>query len=85
LWGGIAVASGVTALIGYFALDGVSPALIAVITATAAGAILADTMAPEACESSRPHRPNHRRRLPHRTRGPPGWRMSPTRPQLCRS
>ena len=51
VWGGIAVASGLASLIGYLALDGVSPALIAVITAVAAGAILAmlaDTMIPEA-------------------------------------
>jgi ZIP family zinc transporter len=53
VWGGIAVASGLASLIGYVALDGVSPALIAVITAIAAGAILAmlaDTMIPEAFE-----------------------------------
>jgi ZIP family zinc transporter len=53
VWGGIAVASGVAALVGYLALDGVAPTLIAVITAVAAGAILtmiADTMIPEAFE-----------------------------------
>jgi len=53
VWSGIAVASGLASLIGYLALDGVSPALIAVITAVAAGAILAmlaDTMIPEAFE-----------------------------------
>ena len=51
VWGGIAVASGLASVIGYLTLDGVSPALIAVITAIAAGAILAmlaDTMIPEA-------------------------------------
>jgi ZIP family zinc transporter len=55
VWGGIAVASGLAALIGYVALDGVSPAVIAVITAIAAGAILAmlaDTMIPEAFETA---------------------------------
>jgi ZIP family zinc transporter len=55
VWTGIAVASGLAALIGYVALDGVSPAIIAVITAIAAGAILAmlaDTMIPEAFEQA---------------------------------
>jgi ZIP family zinc transporter len=53
VWGGIALISGLAALIGYVALDGVSPAVLAVITAVAAGAILAmlaDTMIPEAFE-----------------------------------
>ncbi|TFV56812.1 ZIP family zinc transporter [Mycobacterium sp. PS03-16] len=51
VWGGIAVISGIAAMLGYLLLDGASPALIAVITAVAAGAILAmiaDTMVPEA-------------------------------------
>lgn len=51
VWIGIAVLSGVAALVGYLALDGVPPAAVAVITAVAAGAILAmvaDTMIPEA-------------------------------------
>jgi ZIP family zinc transporter len=55
VWGGIALASGLAALVGYVALDGVSPAVIAVITAVAAGAILAmlaDTMIPEAFEKA---------------------------------
>ena len=55
VWGGIAVASGLAALVGYLALDGVSPSIIAVITAVAAGAILAmlaDTMIPEAFEKA---------------------------------
>jgi ZIP family zinc transporter len=55
VWGGIALASGLAALVGYLALDGVSPGLIAVITAIAAGAILAmlaDTMIPEAFEKA---------------------------------
>ena len=54
VWGGIAVASALASLVGYLALDGVSPTLIAVITAVAAGAILAmlaDTMIPEAYET----------------------------------
>ncbi|MDQ0378548.1 ZIP family metal transporter [Amycolatopsis thermophila] len=53
VWGGIAVASGVSALLGNLLLDGASPATVAVITAIAAGAILAmiaDTMVPEAFE-----------------------------------
>jgi ZIP family zinc transporter len=53
VWGGIAVASGLAALIGALTLQDASPATIAVITAVAAGAILAmlaDTMIPEAFE-----------------------------------
>src|SRR3954468_4110568 len=56
VWGGIAAASGLAALVGYVALGGASPQLIAVITAVAAGAILtmiADTMIPEAFETTR--------------------------------
>ena len=53
VWGGIAVASGVAALLGALVLDTASASTIAVITAIAAGAILAmiaDTMIPEAFE-----------------------------------
>lgn len=53
VWIGIAVASGVAGLLGVLLLQGASPQLIAVITAVAAGAILAmiaDTMIPEAFE-----------------------------------
>jgi zinc transporter, ZIP family len=53
VWGGIAVASGLAGLLGCLLLQGASPVLIAVITAVAAGAILAmlaDTMIPEAFE-----------------------------------
>jgi ZIP family zinc transporter len=53
VWGAIAVASGISALLGYTLLDGASDNLVAVITAVAAGAILAmvaDTMVPEAFE-----------------------------------
>jgi ZIP family zinc transporter len=53
VWIGIAVASGLSALIGYVALGSASPQVVAVITAIAAGAILtmiADTMIPEAFE-----------------------------------
>ncbi|WP_433782143.1 ZIP family metal transporter [Actinomycetospora sp. CA-101289] len=53
VWGGIALISGLAALLGYVALDGVSPVTVAAITALAAGAILAmiaDTMIPEAYE-----------------------------------
>jgi ZIP family zinc transporter len=56
VWGGIAVISGVSALVGYLALGDASPEAIAVITAVAAGAILtmiADTMIPEAFERTR--------------------------------
>jgi ZIP family zinc transporter len=54
IWGGIALASGLSAAIGNAAFASASPALIAAITAVAAGAILAmlvDTMVPEATES----------------------------------
>jgi ZIP family zinc transporter len=56
VWGAIAVASGVAAALGNVLLDDASPQLIAVITAVAAGAILAmiaDTMIPEAYERAR--------------------------------
>ena len=56
VWGGIAVASGLAALVGYAALGSAPPAVVAVITAVAAGAILtmiADTMIPEAIERTR--------------------------------
>jgi ZIP family zinc transporter len=56
VWGAIAVASGVSAALGNLLLAGASPQLIAVITAVAAGAILAmiaDTMIPEAYERAR--------------------------------
>jgi len=53
VWGGIAVASGVAGALGCLLLEGASPTTVAVITAVAAGAILAmvaDTMIPEAFE-----------------------------------
>jgi len=53
VWGGIAIASGVAGALGCLLLQGASPAVIAVITAVAGGAILAmitDTMIPEAFE-----------------------------------
>jgi ZIP family zinc transporter len=53
VWGGIALISGIASLIGYASLQNASVELIAFITATAAGAILAmlsDTMIPEAFE-----------------------------------
>ena len=56
VWGGIAVVSGLAALLGYVALGGAPPEVVAVITAVAAGAILtmiADTMIPEAFERTR--------------------------------
>jgi len=55
VWGGIALASALSAMLGYAALDGAPPELIAGVTAVAAGAILAmlvDTMIPEATEST---------------------------------
>jgi zinc transporter, ZIP family len=55
VWTAIAVASGVAGLLGYTLLDGASPTTVAVITAVAAGAILAmvaDTMVPEAFETT---------------------------------
>jgi zinc transporter, ZIP family len=56
VWGGIAVISGLAALVGYLALGGAPPEVVAVITAVAAGAMLtmiADTMIPEAFEKTR--------------------------------
>ena len=53
LWGGIALASGIAAWLGYSVFSGYSPEVLAAITAIAAGAILsmlADTMIPEAFE-----------------------------------
>lgn len=53
VWVGIAVASGLAGALGVLLLDGAPPETIAVITALAAGAILAmvaDTMIPEAFE-----------------------------------
>ncbi|WP_374943269.1 ZIP family metal transporter [Sphingomonas sp.] len=55
VWGGIAIVSGIAAMIGNVALAGSSPEIIAAVTAVAAGAILAmlvDTMIPEATEST---------------------------------
>jgi zinc transporter, ZIP family len=53
LWTAVALVSALAAAIGYLALGGASPTVIAVIQAFAAGAILtmlADTMMPEAFE-----------------------------------
>lgn len=53
LWSAVALVSAVAAAVGYVALDGASPNVIAAIQAFAAGAILtmlADTMLPEATE-----------------------------------
>lgn len=55
VWGGIAAASGVAAMVGNVALAGASPEIVAAVTAVAAGAILAmlvDTMIPEATEAT---------------------------------
>jgi ZIP family zinc transporter len=55
VWIAIALASGAASWLGYVAFDGVSPEIIAAITAVAAGAILAmlaDTMIPEAFDEA---------------------------------
>jgi zinc transporter, ZIP family len=55
VWGGIALAAGLAAILGYTLFKGASPELIAATTAVAAGAILAmlvDTMIPEAFEQA---------------------------------
>ncbi|MBQ1010752.1 ZIP family zinc transporter [Micromonospora sp. M51] len=55
LWTGIALVSGVAALVGNTLLGGAPPEVLAAITALAAGAILAmitDTMVPEAFENA---------------------------------
>lgn len=55
VWGGIALASGLAALLGNVALAGADPDIVAATTAVAAGAILAmlvDTMIPEATEET---------------------------------
>ena len=55
VWGGIAVISGISALVGYSVFSGFSSEIIAGTTAVAAGAILAmlaDTMIPEAFEEA---------------------------------
>lgn len=53
LWGGITAVSGLAALAGFTLFQGAAPGVVAAVTATAAGAILAmlvDTMIPEAFE-----------------------------------
>lgn len=53
VWGAIAIASGLAGLLGALLLSSASPLTVAIITAVAAGAILAmiaDTMIPEAFE-----------------------------------
>jgi ZIP family zinc transporter len=55
VWGGIALTSGLAALVGFTLFEGCSSGVVAATTATAAGAILAmlaDTMIPEAFEGS---------------------------------
>ncbi|MER5407394.1 ZIP family zinc transporter [Streptomyces sp. NPDC002769] len=56
VWGSIAAASALSALLGYTVIGGMSPAVVATMTAVAAGAVLAmvgDTMIPEAYEETR--------------------------------
>lgn len=51
VWGGIAIASGIAAMVGTFALATANPSTVAFVTTVAAGAILAmlsNTMIPEA-------------------------------------
>jgi ZIP family zinc transporter len=55
LWGGIAGIVGLASWFGYVAFDGVDPAVVSAVQATAAGAILTmviDTMVPEAFEGT---------------------------------
>ncbi len=55
VWGGIALISGIAALLGYGVFGNFSKDVIAAVTAVAAGAILtmlADTMIPEAFETA---------------------------------
>ena len=55
LWAGIAAIAGFASWFGYVAFDGVDPAVISAVQATAAGAILTmvvDTMVPEAFEGT---------------------------------
>lgn len=55
LWSGIALVSGISAMVGYIAFAGVPPSGVAFVQAIAAGAILAmivDTMVPEAFEGT---------------------------------
>ncbi|MBB5713951.1 ZIP family metal transporter [Sphingomonas aerophila] len=55
VWIGIAIASGLAAMLGNVALAGAAPSFVAAVTAVAAGAILAmlvDTMIPEATEAT---------------------------------
>ena len=55
VWGGIALCSGIASLAGFSLFDGLSPDIIALTTAIAAGAILSmivDTMIPEAFDEA---------------------------------
>ena len=55
IWGGIALASGLAALVGYTVFRHFSPQIVAATTAVAAGGVLAmlvDTMIPEAFEGT---------------------------------
>ncbi|SFD25841.1 ZIP family metal transporter [Massilia yuzhufengensis] len=55
IWGGIALASGIAALVGYAVFRHFSPQVVAATTAVAAGGVLAmlvDTMIPEAFEET---------------------------------
>lgn len=55
VWGGIAITSGISALVGYTVFQGLSDEVLAFTTAIAAGAILSmlvDTMIPEAFEDA---------------------------------
>jgi len=54
LWAGVAVASGLVAMLAYVLLADASPGVLAVIQAFAALTMLADTMMPEAFENGGP-------------------------------
>ena len=57
VWGGIALISGASAALGYFAFGGLAPGLVAGTLAFAAGgvlAMLAETMVPEAFQDAQP-------------------------------
>ncbi len=53
VWGGIALLSGVAALLGYAVFGGFSADVVAAVAAEAILAMLVDTMIPEAFEQAR--------------------------------
>jgi len=84
--GGIALLSGIAALIGHAAFGGFAPEVIAATIAVAAGgilAMLAETMVPDERGRARVHRANHRLRLPRRLRASEGRRVASWRGALA--